>query len=93
MRVLNMTAMWLLPTLPPIVAASSGSIVADALSRSDHRSLTIIVSYFAWSIGVPPAMALIALYLYRLLEYKVPSRAQIASMIIPVGPFGLGAFG
>jgi C4-dicarboxylate transporter/malic acid transport protein. len=93
MRLENMTGMWFLSFLPSIVAASSGSLVAQALQLPEHRGLTVTMSYFAWSVGVLPAMTLAVLYIFRFLEYKMPSQSQVMSMMIPVGPFGLGTFG
>jgi tellurite resistance protein TehA-like permease len=85
--------MWFLPFLPSIVAASSGSLVAQVLQLAQHRSLTVITSYFTWSVGVLPAMALVVLYIFRFLQHKMPSQNQVMSMMIPVGPLGLGTFG
>jgi len=88
-----MTTASLFPVLPAIVAASSGGILAPVLPDAEHAKLTIIVSYVFWGTGVPPAMAILILYIYRIIEHKLPAKEQMASMFLPLGPFGLGAFG
>jgi hypothetical protein len=42
---MNMTTVLLFPTLPLIVAASSGSIIANVLPNEQHARLTVVVSY------------------------------------------------
>ncbi|KAE8352608.1 voltage-dependent anion channel [Aspergillus coremiiformis] len=93
MRSANMTTTWLLPFLAPIVAASSGGLVAEALDQDSQVIPTLITAFVLWSVGFLPAMALIILYAHRLLEYKMPSRQQVMSLVLPVGPFGLGSLG
>src|SRR5579862_8431483 len=90
---LNMTTALLLPVLPPIVAASSGGIIADILPDKQQAELTVIVSYVFWGAGIPPAMAILIVYLHRLITHNLPAREQMASMFLPLGPFGLGSFG
>ncbi len=40
-----MTAAWLLPIVPTIVASASGGIVAEVLPNPQHALITVITSY------------------------------------------------
>ena len=88
-----MTAAWLLPIVAPIVAASSGAIVADILPNPQHALITIIVSYILWGTGVPLAMFVLVIYFQRLTIHKLPPREVIVSVFLPLGPLGQGGFG
>ncbi len=89
----NMTTASLFPVLPIIVVASSGGIIANFLPDTEQAKLTVIVSYVFWGAGVPPAMAILIVYLQRVMEHRLQPKAQMASLFLPLGPFGLGAFG
>lgn len=87
-----MTAVWLFPVLPTIVAASTGSLVASVLPNSQHALWTIIISYVLWGIGLPLAMFILCIYFHRLAIHQLPAREVIVSVFIPLGPLGLGGF-
>jgi tellurite resistance protein TehA-like permease len=89
----SMTALWLLPIVAPIVAASTGAIVADVLPNPQHALITIIVSYILWGTGVPLAMAVLVVYFQRLTIHKLPPREVIVSVFLHLGPLGQGGFG
>ncbi|PWY78105.1 malate permease [Aspergillus sclerotioniger CBS 115572] len=89
----SMTAVWLLPIVSCIVAASSGAVVADVLSNPQHALWTVIVSYILWGIGLPLAMMVMVIYLQRLTLHKLPPKAVIVGVFLPLGPLGQGGFG
>ncbi|KAH1450963.1 hypothetical protein KXX16_006174 [Aspergillus fumigatus] len=89
----SMTAIWLLPIVSCIVAASSGAIVADVLPNPQHALWTVLVSYVLWGIGVPLAMMVMVIYLQRLTLHKLPPKAVIVSVFLPLGPLGQGGYG
>jgi tellurite resistance protein TehA-like permease len=88
-----MTTAWLLPVLPAIVCAGSGGIIAGALTNAEHAKLTVVVSYVIWGCGIPPAMAVLIVYIHRLIECGLPPKEQMVSTVLLVGPFGFGSFG
>ncbi|PCH00005.1 C4-dicarboxylate transporter/malic acid transport protein [Penicillium occitanis (nom. inval.)] len=90
----SMTAVWLLPIVSPIVAAASGAVVADVLVDIDpqHALWTVVVSYVLWGIGVPMAMMITTIYLQRLTLHKLPPKAVIVSVFLPLGPLGQGGY-
>jgi tellurite resistance protein TehA-like permease len=89
----DLTAVWLLPVLPPIVAASTGAVVADILPNPQHALITVIMSYILWGTGVPLAMVVMVVYFQRLTVHKLPPREVIVSAFVPVGPLGKGGHG
>ncbi|KAJ6032938.1 uncharacterized protein N7446_008769 [Penicillium canescens] len=89
----SMTAVWLLPIVSCIVAASSGAIVAEVLPNPQHALWTVITSYVLWGIGLPLALMVMVIYLQRLVLYKLPPKAVIVSVFLPLGPLGQGGYG
>ncbi|KAJ1704979.1 C4-dicarboxylate transporter/malic acid transport protein, partial [Aspergillus flavus] len=89
----SMTAVWLLPIVSCVVAGSSGGIVAGVLSNPQHALWTVIVSYVLWGIGLPLAMMVMVIYLQRLTLHKIPPKAVIVSVFLPLGPLSQGGFG
>jgi tellurite resistance protein TehA-like permease len=93
MELSAMTAVWLLPIVSCVVAAASGAIVAEVLPDPQHALWTIIASYILWGIGVPMAMMITTIYFQRLSLHKLPPKALIVSVFLPLGPLGQGGFG
>ncbi|PYH90493.1 sulfite efflux pump SSU1 [Aspergillus ellipticus CBS 707.79] len=88
----SMTAVWLLPIVSCVVASTSGTIVADILPNPQLALWTIITSYILWGIGVPLAFMVMSIYFQRLTLHKLPPRAVIVSVFLPLGPLGQGGF-
>ncbi|KAJ5621927.1 hypothetical protein N7528_005159 [Penicillium herquei] len=89
----SMSAVWLLPIVSCIVAASSGAIVAEVLPNEQYALWTLLVSYVLWGIGVPLALMVMGIYFQRLTLHKLPPKAVIASVFLPLGPLGQGGYG
>ncbi|KAL4911832.1 voltage-dependent anion channel [Aspergillus aurantiobrunneus] len=89
----SMTAVWLLPIVSCVVTASSGAIVADILPNPQHALWTVIVSYVLWGVGLPLALMIMVIYLQRLTLHKIPPKAMIVSVFLPLGPCGSGGYG
>jgi C4-dicarboxylate transporter/malic acid transport protein len=88
----KMTAAWLLPVVPTVVAAASGGVMATVLSPND-AFITLMVSYALWGIGMSLSFLIMAIYLHRLAMHKLPTGEVIVSAFLPLGPLGQGAFG
>lgn len=78
--------------LPPIVCSSLGAVVATVLPNPQHAVWTMIVSYILWGLGVPLAMVVTTLIYSRLALKKELPKAEVVSMLVPVGPLGTGGF-
>jgi tellurite resistance protein TehA-like permease len=86
---------WLLPIVSSVVAAASGGVLATHLaphSPTLARS-TILVSYVVWGTGVPTAMFIITLWIYRASIHGIPPAGALPSVFLPLGPCGQGSFG
>jgi tellurite resistance protein TehA-like permease len=68
-------------------------MVADILPNPQHALWTVIVSYVLWAIGLPLALMVMVIYLQRLTLHKIPPKAVIVSVFLPLGPLGQGGFG
>ena len=92
LSLMGMTAAWLLPIVPTVVAAASGGLLATVLSTK-HAYTTLVVSYVLWGMGMGLSFLVMALYLHRLTLHKLPNSEVIVSAFLPLGPLGQGAFG
>ncbi|GAA5991338.1 hypothetical protein JCM10908_003264 [Rhodotorula pacifica] len=91
----TMTAAWLLPIVPLITAASVGSTMCKLLLAQDRLTYcmtTMIASYLCAGIGMLLALAIIVLYIQRLVLHHLPPREVIVSSWLPVGPIGQGGY-
>ena len=95
----KLTAVWLLPVVPPIVASGVGGNLCSVIPKA-AVSPTLIASYVSWGIGVPFSMSLLVLYIHRLTVYNVflflsfliqlpPSEISV-SAFLPIGSLGQG---
>ncbi|KAL1408025.1 Plasma membrane sulfite pump involved in sulfite metabolism [Vanrija albida] len=86
---------WLLPIVGTVVVAASGAVVAQHLApfNAGLARSTILCSFVIWGTGVPPALMVITLWIYRAALQGPPAPAALASVFLPLGPCGQGAFG
>lgn len=89
----TVTAAYLLPIVPTVVAAATGGIVADVLPSRSHALTTLVASYVLWGIGQCFSALVLALYLHRLTVHSLPPREAIVSVFLPIGPLGQGGYG
>lgn len=89
----SMGAAWLLPIVACVVAAASGSIVAEVLPHPQYALGTLVASYILWGVGVPFALMVMTIYLMRLMLHKLPAKVVIVSTFLPLGPLGQGGYG
>lgn len=89
-----MTAMWLLPVVTLIVAASSGGVLGRALLNiSPYFALiTIVVAAFLVTTGLSLALMILTIYLFRLVVYGLPQGGSILSVFLPLGPTGQSGY-
>jgi tellurite resistance protein TehA-like permease len=91
----TLSATWLLPIVTSVVCAASGGVVSHSLipfSTSLARS-TMLVSYIIWGTGVPLALMIITLFIYRMAIYGIPSPGALPTLFLPLGPCGQGSYG
>lgn len=88
----EMTALYLIPIVAVVIAATSGGLVAGAIPNPQHQLWTLIISYVFWSIGSPLSWIVLTLYFLRLTVHKPLKREVIVSLLLPIGPLGLEGF-
>jgi tellurite resistance protein TehA-like permease len=88
----TITAAQLLPIAATVVAAGTGSEVAEVLTNPKHALGTIVVCYAMWGMAVPMAFSVLVMYYHRLALHKMPSREVIVSAFLPLGPLGFGGY-
>lgn len=88
----GITAALLLPIVPPITAAATGSVIAEIIMEQypTYAFTIMVVSYLVLGIGLPLALLILVLYFQRLLLFKSPPRDVIISVFLPLGPCGQG---
>ena len=88
----EMTALYLIPIVAVVIAATSGGLVAGAISNQNHQLWTLVISYVFWGIGSPLSWIILTLYFLRMSLYKPLKREVIVSLLLPIGPLGLSGF-
>ena len=88
----DVTGAWTLTFIPMIVVAATGSSLLPYLGRSPGV-VVMVVSFMAWSLGVSMSLVISTIYLWRLMKCQLPARDAIISCFVPIGPFGMGAYG
>ena len=88
----EMTALYLIPIVAVVIAATSGALLAKAIPNTQHQIWTLIISYVYWGIGTPLSWIILTLYFLRLTVHKPLKREVIVSLLLPIGPLGLSGF-
>jgi tellurite resistance protein TehA-like permease len=88
----EMTALYLIPIVAIVIAATSGALVASVLTNTKHQLWTLIISYIFWGIGTPMSWIIITIYFLRMTTHEPLKREVIVSLLLPIGPLGLSGF-
>lgn len=87
-----MTALYLIPVVAVVIAATSGALVASAIPDPQHRLWTLVISYIFWGIGSPLSWIILTLYFLRMTLHEPLKREVVVSLLLPIGPLGLEGF-
>ncbi|KAF2740104.1 hypothetical protein EJ04DRAFT_232957 [Polyplosphaeria fusca] len=88
----EMTALYFIPILSIVIAATSGALVARALTDERHQLWTLVISYVFWGVGTPMSWIILTIYFLRMTVHKPLEREVIVSLLLPIGPLGLSGF-
>lgn len=88
----EMTALYLIPIVAIVIAATSGGLVASSLTNVQYQLWTLVTSYVFWGIGTPLSWIILTMYFIRMTMYKPLEREVIVSLLLPIGPLGLSGF-
>lgn len=87
-----MTALYLIPIVSIVIAATSGGLVAGVLTDERHKLWTLIISYVFWGIGTPLSWIILTMYFLRMTVHQPLKREVVVSLLLPIGPLGLSGF-
>ena len=87
-----MTALYLIPVVAIVIAATSGALVAGALRDEKYKLWTLVISYIFWGIGTPLSWIILTVYFLRMMMHQPLQREVIVSLLLPIGPLGLSGF-
>ncbi|EPE24768.1 hypothetical protein GLAREA_08621 [Glarea lozoyensis ATCC 20868] len=88
----EMTALYFIPIVSVVIAATTGGLVAGALRNPNHKLWTLTISYILWGIGSPLSWVILSIYFLRLTVHEPLKREVIVSLLLPVGPLSLSGF-
>jgi tellurite resistance protein TehA-like permease len=88
----EMTALYLIPIVAVVIAATTGALVASVIPNVQLQLWTLIISYIFWGIGSPLSWIILTLYFLRLTIHKPLEREVIVSLLLPIGPLSLSGF-
>ena len=86
----DVTALWLLPVVPLVVASSGGGELVQALAAHTTAGALVTLASAACtlSVGLALASAVLVLYFCRLLMHGFPTTTGVLSACVPLGPMG-----
>jgi tellurite resistance protein TehA-like permease len=87
-----MTALYLIPIVAVVIAATSGGLIASVLDDRRYKLWTLVISYILWGLGTPLSWIILTVYFLRMTIHKPLEREVIVSLLLPIGPLGLSGF-
>ena len=88
----EMTALYLIPIVAIVMAASAGALVAGVLKNHNDQLWTLVISYIFWGIGSPLSWIILTMYFIRMTVHEPLQREVIVSLLLPIGPLGISGF-
>lgn len=89
-ELVSFTALEMFPFLAAMVASGTGAVVSSALANPQRALVTVIASYILMGISLPLSFIVTTIYTQRLMLHKLPPRAVIVSVFMPIGPPCMG---
>ncbi|RLV93357.1 Sulfite efflux pump SSU1 [Spathaspora sp. JA1] len=81
-----------IPIVCPCVVSSSGNLIAMTLTNLNHRIITSIASLLLLCVSLVLFHGLGALYMARLVLYKIPDTSQVFTTFLPIGFLGQSSY-
>jgi tellurite resistance protein TehA-like permease len=91
-ELVEMTALYFIPVVAIVIAATSGALIAGVLKNEKHQLWTLVISYVFWGIGTPLSWIILTIYFLRMTVHRPLQREVIVSLLLPIGPLGLSGF-
>ena len=90
----DVAGIWLMTTVPLFTLASAGSTLLPYLNGVNTKAAitVLVISFLAWSWAISLLTFILAIYLFRLLAYKLPGPQLLASSFLPCAALSQAAF-
>lgn len=79
---------WLMPVVPPVVAATTGALLVPYAPAGTARATMLYGCYAMFGLSVVAAFLIIAMIWSRLTHYGISGTARMATLWIVLGPVG-----
>lgn len=81
---------WLMPVVPPMVSAATGSLLIPHISSATGRATMLYGCYAMFGLSLVAAFMIIAMIWSRLTLYGTSGTARVPTLWIVLGPLGQG---
>ena len=79
---------WLMPIVPPMVSATTGALLVQAMGPGQLRETLLALCYAMFGLSLFASVVVITLIWGRLAQYKVGAAAAVPTLWIVLGPLG-----
>ncbi len=88
----SMTALWLMPIVPPGAAALAGGVLSKYFI-GDNASLFLTINYLLWMLTTPLVFSILAIFILRLTSHKLPDKTMAATSWLSLGSLSIASLG
>ncbi|RZU65602.1 C4-dicarboxylate transporter/malic acid transport protein [Microterricola gilva] len=79
---------WLMPVVPPMVSAATGSLLLPHVPDGQFRLTMMLACYAMFGMSLIASLIVITLIWGRLARHKLPAAAMVPTLWIVLGPLG-----
>ena len=79
---------WLMPVVPPMVSAATGTLLIPHLPAGEARTTLLALCYAMFGLTLLASLVMITLLWNRLVQHKVGAAAAVPTLWIVLGPLG-----
>ena len=79
---------WLMPVVPPMVSAATGTLLIPHLPTGEARTTLLAGCYAMFGLTLIASLVMITLIWNRLVQHKVGAAAAVPTLWIVLGPLG-----
>ena len=79
---------WLMPVVPPMVSAATGTLLIPHLPAGEARTTLLAGCYAMFGLTLLASLVMITLLWNRLVQHKVGAAAAVPTLWIVLGPLG-----
>lgn len=79
---------WLMPVVPPMVSAATGTLLIPCLPPGEARTTLLVGCYAMFGLTLIASLVMITLIWNRLVQHKIGTAAAVPTLWIVLGPLG-----